>query len=459
MDDKEKKITNLMYENIEQTIFFDGKVELGRHAAKLLVGNGWQLTSDDEKVEKFINQTFDNNNINTILFSLVYIMSIYGRAIMTVNKTGNKYRLEIAKPQFFSAVAKAHITPKLAIVYKQTIIGSGTFLIREEWDSEKVVRSISNKEGQEVQLAGLNAKLDKDEQIPNVEYHNLGFVPIIEFINQPLKQVAMEGFIGPFANYEELSDDHAVKTLPQLINHLYRQIFIESTISGTKIIGDFNPQEVKKLSDKDNRFNFITSNVLFNVKQIGGNAQTPLFDKIEPTRGYITELTDTIKKLKAQYYDGAGYSTQDDTVLDTATQTLYAKSKDVETTKLKRDYLIEKLNKLIDIILLQENQVEIETEKDRNFSFSINENLNVSEVETTALVVQQLQAGLITRSEGIAKLRGINEKDADDIVNKINKERDLEAERMNELIGDGGEGNGTDTEQDQPTTNEVKTST
>ncbi len=432
-----------IYDNIEQIDFFDGKREIARHGAKLLVGNGWQLTSDDEATEKFITTVFDYNNINTLLYSLVYIMSIYGRAIMTVSKSGEKYNLEIAKPTFFSAIAKIRITPKLAIVYKETIIGDGKFLIMEKWDSEKVVRTISTEEGKEIRLADLNAELDINDQVQPEEYHNLGFVPIIEFVNQPLNNIALNNAGGPFANYEEVSDDFPVKHIPLLINHLYRQIFIESTISGTKIIGDFNAQEVKKLSNKDARFNFIAANSLFNVKEIGGDAKTPLFDKIEPSRGYITELSEVIKKLKGQYFDGSGYSTQDDTVIDTATQTLYAKSKDVETTKLKRDYLIEKLNKLIDIILLQHEGIEVESEKDRNFSFAINENLNVSEMETTTLIVQQLQAGLITKAEGIAKLRGINEKEADDIVNKINQERDLELERMNDLIEQQPNGEGT----------------
>ncbi len=456
----ENKTTTSPLEN-DSIIYFDGKNELAHHAAKLLFGNGWALTADKPELEKLLNGIFEKNNINEFLYSLGYWLSVEGRVIATVSKNkAGKYHLEIARPKITNQVGKIHVTPKLAVLYKTVIISSNNYLVREDWDSEKVVRTFFNGKNTEEQISlqTVNAKIRPEERIPRVWYHRLGFVPIIEFLNKPINsQTIGEGALDSSA-YKKLSDDFAVANIPNLINHIYRQIERETVLNHTRVIGTFNSQEAAKLAEKSESIKYLVDNLLINVKSMGGQGQVPPFQLVAPTNGYITELIDTIKKLKAQYYDGAGYSTQDDTVIDTATQTLYAKTKDVETTKLKRDYITEKMNQLIEIIIKLEGGTLPETSEDRTFSFEINENLNVSEVETTALVIQQLQAGLITKAEAIAKLRGIKEKDADPIVKKIDKEQEKQMEQDAKLglivngEGEGGENGDTNTDENKPPT-------
>ncbi len=462
----ENKKTQSPLEN-DSIVYFDGKNELANHAAKLLFGNGWALTADSPEVEKLLNGIFEKNNINEFLYSLGYWLSREGRVIATVSKNkAGKYHLEIARPKITQQVAKIHITPKLAVIYKTVIIGSNNYLVREDWDSEKVVRTFFNGSSteQRISLQTINAKITPAERIPQVWYHRLGFVPIIEFLNKPINsQTIGEGALDSSA-YKKLADDFAVANIPNLINHIYRQIERETVLNHTRVVGTFNSQEAAKMAEKSSSHQYLSDNLLINVKSMGGQGQIPPFQLVAPTNGYITELIDTVKKLKAQYYDGAGYSTQDDTVIDTATQTLYAKTKDVETTKLKRDNITEKVNQMIEIILKLEGSEIPETVEDRTFSFEINENLNVSEVETTTLVVQQLQSGLITKAEAIAKLRGIKEKDAEPIVKKIDQETQKQMEQDAKLglmfngegEGEGGD-NGNNTDKNKPPVEQAAT--
>ncbi len=430
----EKKTTKAGFlERLENIDFWNGKHELGIHAARLLLGKGIQFTADNEKLEDFINKVFDYNNIAEFLFTATYWMSRKGRVIATVSKQGDKYFLDIAKPQWYNRVAKVRIKPELAVIYKTIIISDKTFTIREKWDKEKVVREL-NGVGDEITLEGLNEQLAPEDQIKEVETHNLGFVPVFEMLNNPISGTTLTpNATGDYA-YEMLADAYPVRQMEELINHVYRTLAEETILNQSKVIGYYDNQNISKLSSESSRLKYLTKRLFFNVKSPGGDGREPSFEKIQPVSGYIKELTETAKMLKGQYYDGAGYSTQDDAAIDTATQTLYAKSKDVATTKLKRDNLTEIMLRIIDCILIYADQWQTDNQDNRPYSFEIRENLNISEVETVNNEIIKLDAGLETLAEAIANIRGISEQEAEAIAKKIKEEQaKKEAEALTQM--------------------------
>ncbi len=428
--------TESFLEQLENLTFWDGKHELGIHAARLLLGKGIQFSSDQSEIEDFINEVFDYNNITQFLFSATYWMSKKGRVIATVSRQGDKYWLELAKPEWYNQMAKIRITPKLAILYKNTEISSNKYVIREKWDSEKVVREIYNADNAKISLQGLNETLKKDEQIPEITYHNLGFVPIFEMLNNPILGTTLNQKATGDGAYEVLADAYPVQSLELLINHLYKTVSEETVLNQSKVIGYYDNQNISKLSEQGSRLKYLAKRLFFNVKTPSGTGNEPSFEKLQPVGGYIEELTNVIKKFKAQYYDGAGYSTQDDSQLDTATQTLYAKSKDVATTKMKRDQLTEVMLHIIDTVLMLAGKITREdTAEKRPYSFEIRENLNISETETINNEILKLDNGLATHPEALANIRGISEQEAESISKKIKEEQQQEQQDQLDQMG------------------------
>lgn len=265
-------------------------------------------------------------------------------------------------------------------------------------------------------------------------------------------------------SYDMLKDTYGSEEMVELINHLYRTIKRETEIGGTRVIGTYNAQEIKQLNSEDKQNEILTSQLLLNIKQPGGAGQVPPFEKIQPTQNYIMELFDTIKKIKTEYFDNAGYSADvSDVVQNSATATLFGSKKDFSTNKLKRDYLIEKMLKLIDMILIiegKEVKEEVEGKTEREYAFLINENTGVSRTETINNVILLRDNGLLTLTEAIAEIRNISEEEAQEIVDKINSEQEAEQQKQQEtfkMVNELQNENLAQEEQENPQNpNEVK---
>ncbi len=255
-------------------------------------------------------------------------------------------------------------------------------------------------------------------------------------LNNPILGTTLNQKATGDGAYEVLADAYPVQSLELLINHLYKTVSEETVLNQSKVIGYYDNQNISKLSEQGSRLKYLAKRLFFNVKTPSGTGNEPSFEKLQPVGGYIEELTNVIKKFKAQYYDGAGYSTQDDSQLDTATQTLYAKSKDVATTKMKRDQLTEVMLHIIDTVLMLAKKITSEdTAEKRPYSFEIRENLNISETETINNEILKLDNGLATHPEALANIRGISEQEAESISKKIKEEQQQEQQDQLDQMG------------------------
>ncbi len=422
------KTTEQVLETIDSLVFIDLKEELARHGAKLLLGNGYYVKSKNKKIHNFLNKILDSNDFENMLYSIVYLLSKNGRVIMTIDKTeAGNYVFQFAKLNYFAYIGRGTVEPQAAVIYKELKLDNTNIIVKEEWDTEKVVRSIDT--ATELNVDTLNTKLPKDQQIKKVWYHNLGLLPLVEFVNKPLTPQLLWNS-SRSQNFEELADDWPVKELPALVNNSLRSLFKEILTNKTRIIGNFSPTAIQKLQDKNLSIKALIDEFILAVKPVGKDGNTPPIEILSPEGSIFSSINETIEKNRELYYSGAGYSLQNDAQQDTATQTLYAKSKDVETTKFKRNLLIAKINDFLDRLLKAEGLIKEIDAQQREYSFTIRENLNVSELETTQLIEQQLNNGLISRLEAIAKIRGFDDpEDARDILEAIKEE---EAEQREE---------------------------
>ncbi len=420
---------------LDKVVFMDLKNELAIHSAKLLLGNGYYVKSDNDAIKKFLNETLQKNNFETMLYTIANLTSKYGRVVMTINKTKTgEFYFQFADYRYYNRVGKAIIEPLGAVLYKHLYLDDTKIVIKEVWDTEKVVRNIV--EPRDLNIEGLNIQVPADQQIEKVWRHNLGIVPIIEFLNKPMSQQILE--INGITNFYILADDDTVKYIPHLVNNMLRSFFKEILTNKTRLVGNFSSASIRKLKESGTAISALLDEFMLSVKPIGKDGVAEGVNVVSPEGNIFGSLMESIQGMREKYFEASGYSLQNDAVQDTATQTLYAKSKDVETTKFKRNALISKINDLLDRLLLAEGLItEIDQQK-REYSFIIRENLNVSESETVALVIQQIESGLMTREEGIAKIRGLDEpEEAIPILNAIKKQEEEDMERaakQNELF-------------------------
>ncbi len=430
---------------LDKVVFMDLQKELAIHSAKLLLGNGYYIKSDNEKIKKFLNETLQANNFENILYTIAYLTSRYGRVVLTINKTATgDYYFQFADFRYYNRVGKAIIEPLGAVLYKHLYLDDTKIIIKETWDTVKVVRDIDKPDN--LNIEGLNVKVPKDQQIEKEWRHNLGILPIIEFLNKPMSQQVLE--INGITNFYELADDEPVKYIPHMVNNMLRSLFKEILTNKTRLIGNFSSASIRKLKDQGTAIAALLDEFMLSVKPIGKDGVADGVEVVSPEGNIFGSLMDSIQGMREKYFEAAGYSLQNDAVQDTATQTLYAKSKDVETTKFKRNALISKINDLLDRLLLAEGLIqEIDADK-REYSFIIRENLNVSETETVALVIQQIESGLMTREEGIAKIRGLDEPEEAAPILKAIQEQEQEdmdrAAKQNKLFTEMADNNTTE---------------
>ncbi len=83
-------------------------------------------------------------------------------------------------------------------------------------------------------------------QLPKYEKHGLGFVPFVEILNKPARNIA----ITMGQDFQRLADDYAVRNMAMSINHGIQQHFKEKYYGKTRVYGDFSEAEKKKITNK-----------------------------------------------------------------------------------------------------------------------------------------------------------------------------------------------------------------
>lgn len=117
---------------LDKVVFMDLQKELAIHSAKLLLGNGYYIKSDNEKIKKFLNETLQANNFENILYTIAYLTSRYGRVVLTINKTATgDYYFQFADFRYYNRVGKAIIEPLGAVLYKHLYLDDTKIIIKE----------------------------------------------------------------------------------------------------------------------------------------------------------------------------------------------------------------------------------------------------------------------------------------------------------------------------------------
>lgn len=182
-------------ENITYVDIID---EIAFKQAVLYMGNGIEFKHNDEAIHKQWHDMEKLNNFADVMFFCEKLMSRNGAVFLTINKNKEgKALLNIANIYFPNFVNKCFANETQAILYEQFNLDNEIRIMRSQYDTEKVVRYLVDKDNnKESRMQEFVSKLPEEYQVqlgefdPNTQsytyYHNLGFIPVCCMVNKPL---------------------------------------------------------------------------------------------------------------------------------------------------------------------------------------------------------------------------------------------------------------------------------
>ncbi len=220
----------------EFTFAWQLREALARKISLTIWGDGYLFQTDNKKISDVFKKTEFLNQLENTLSFIERNCSMYGRAIITINKTKTgEYMLNVAEPFYFSGVGKAFIQPQLAVIWQRFVVDTKHYLVESRYDTQKVVNNVYVDENNtKTRVLGQETEILKQFQMEKEWVHNLGFVPVVEFVNIPKFQTKMmnEGYVEitdwyPAASYEK-TIYIVKKNLEKEMEYCHSRIVIEN---------------------------------------------------------------------------------------------------------------------------------------------------------------------------------------------------------------------------------------
>lgn len=451
-NDKGKQIIG----RIDEIDFIDVNSVASYRISQKVAGQGIVFNSEKEAIKTFLDEVKKDNNFDDLIADIVYQMAFWGRIVLTIDKTkGGKFLFTYATPELLQDVGKIEVKETYAKLMKRKVFGLRIFFITEYWDTMKVERTytIQDQSGNIVPYdVDKHGELPKELQVPKVEYHNLGFVPIIDMTNKPNRNLITQG-LGVGASLQ-MADEFPVKKLGLHINNTLRQQYKEEIIGKSRVIA------TGKLTTMGNGLdaNILLKDGYIQAKATGENSK-PI--EIMPSTYDGMKWSETIQAKLNLYFKGRGQSelfpTQNS---QTEAETLYSKDGDQMSAKYKRRRITEMLSNLIQKLLVYKG-LATDVDGEREFSIELKELVVYNQLQMADFLNNSIQYGLMTRKEAIMTQRDLDDPEvAETIIKEIDKDREAEQERdiqyttalteaSSDNMGKAGMGQDPDTDKEE----------
>lgn len=402
---------------------------LSRKVSTIIWGQNYQFNSENDNTLKTFNKFAKLNKLKEILPYVERKCSMYGRTIITINKTKTgDVLLNVVDTNLTGQIAKMLVQPQLAVIYEKFTVDQNSFIIKSTYDTEKVVRQVFGKD-EKVLIMGEEARVLEQLQIEKVWYHNFGFVPVCEIQNIAYFQ----HWIEPI-QFARLSDwypgafleDTLYKTLEDLkreLKYCHSRIIVENADQNT--INKYK----NAMNESSDNFNFIF--------ETGGGSDF----SVQPGNGDFTKYTKTYNDLMDIYFKYCGLSqfSEGGGAQKTVAETATIKSSMIESVNQKIVLRQEQYTDLIKKVLAIYGCVNYDDEKD-GFTFKIPGNISKDDASTVENIINKISANLMSPQEGIQELRNLSQKEAEEIFEKIYNENKKYGVNI-DFISDGEDGN------------------
>lgn len=383
------------------------------HSTNLLLNNGYSFNTKNEALYEKFKEFEKENNFKHLLSKLVWSLSYFGRAILTISKDASgKPRLLIADQLNLSNVETRFDVSNKARIIQRVGEGLGICYLIEEWDEFKVIRNLyQDKEGSKLIS---NKEVDKySYQFEPVWYHNLGFLPVFEIVNKPRVNILGSSIFNYYPDWInvfsilDLADDIIKRFANELaINHTYISMDFTTQELMPKYDADGNPipgliNSVSKQYTDSIKDMIVNGNIIHNKMGIAGEQRKDV-ELFFGQSKYMVDTLDALERVKKIIFEGSGYSYSIDKNSSMTNDEVIAISKlDYQTIMSKKTHLQPIITNILQIVLRLYKVEEYE-----NFNFQLNS--VVAEAQTLEIIEKEVNLGLITEVEKIQKWKKLD---------------------------------------------------
>lgn len=398
---------------------------VANHASKLLWGNGYTLTSEFKDYKQAIKKIQEWNNLDSLFYQDCHIKSAYGYSIIQIDrsKTG-RISLNFAQPYAQSRVARVLDTEESASTWSRLQYDDQSIYVKTTYTKNQIKRQFTSDT---TTLDSIQEKISKDLQLPLIENHNLGILPVKFMQNLPKKNF-FGGVIGDY-----YPDNTACKGLQKLLNHTFEMIWKELEYNRTRAFLDITEQEINKSKTAFDMKKLLGDFVLqANLRSVGSTSGSPPIAILQGNP-VLDKYANFIQFIIDKYFEGNGYSPVNDTTSQkTEAEVLITNSRDMETTRIKRTLNQSDWNEIFKrcfILMGLDGDIS-------KWTFEIKENTITDRLKSLEIHERKLALDLTNRKRILVQEEGVSEEEAMNILEENRRMRKEEIEFDNELVKD-----------------------
>ncbi|WP_338956781.1 hypothetical protein [Spiroplasma endosymbiont of Tiphia femorata] len=408
---------------------------IANHASKLLWGNGYTLTSEHEEYKRAIEKIKEWNNFDSLFYQDCHIKSGYGYSIVQIDKSKTgRISLNFAQPYAQSRVARVLETEYSASTWSRVQYDDQSIYVKTTYTQNQIIRYFTSDY---VTLDGLQEKISKDLQLPLIENHNLGIIPVKFMQNLPKKNF-FGGVIGDY--YPDMTP---IKKLQELLNKTFESIDHELEFNVTRVFLDITEQEINQSKTAFDLKKLIGKFILqANLRSLGSTSGTPPIAILQGSP-ILDKYAEFIQFIIDKAFEGSGYSPVNDTTSQkTEAEVLITNSRDMETTRIKRTLNQSDWNEIFQRCFIL---MGLDGDKSK-WTFEIKENTITDRLKSLEIDEAELRLGITNIKRIIVKRYGVSEEEAQQIIDENRKYQKEEIEFNNTFLGETKNGNDTKTE-------------
>lgn len=282
------------------------KLNLRRKLAREMSYNIWgqnvKFISTNPDLEHKFSEFNNMNELIQVMSWNEYCLSLSGRSIVTLNKTKTgKFMLSIPNIYFLQGLSKSFVTPQAAVVYQRVTLDDRLIIIKSTYTTTYCQNELWGMNDNKVFTFGVQSKIWQDLQIEPYWEHNLGFVPVVEFMN-----IARPYSYWLNTNWDELTDWSYGASYEDTIWEALKNLRKELVMCHSRVLVEDTNQQVintlqKNLDEMDDRYEDYLGDYIINTGI--GNKATPI-----PGVGDFNKYSKVILDLLDMYFKFCGSS-------------------------------------------------------------------------------------------------------------------------------------------------------
>ncbi|CAB1054771.1 hypothetical protein [Spiroplasma endosymbiont of Danaus chrysippus] len=398
---------------------------IANHASKLLWGNGYNFTSEYPEYKRAIEKLKEWNNLDSLFYQDCHIKSGYGYSIVQIDKSKTgRISLNFAQPYAQSRVARVLDTEQGASTWSRLQYDDQSIYVKTTYTPNQIIRYFTSDF---ITLDGLQEKISKDLQLPLIENHNLGIIPVKFMQNLPKKNF-FGGVIGDY--YPDMTP---IKRLQQLLNKTFESIEHELEYNVTRVFLDITEQEINQSKTAFDLKKLIGKFILqANLRSLGSTSGTPPIAILQGSP-ILDKYAEFIQFIIDKAFEGSGYSPVNDTTSQkTEAEVLITNSRDMETTRIKRTLNQSDWNEIFQRCFIL---MGLDGDKSK-WTFEIKENTITDRLKSLEIDEAELRLGITNIKRIIVKRYGVSEEEAQQIIEENRKYQKEEIEFNNTFLGE-----------------------